>query len=127
MTVTPIYAAGLTLLFLALSARVIFYRRENRISVGDKGDRQLIKRMRAQGNCAEYAPMGVLLLLLAELQGTPGWVLHLFGLTLLSGRVLHAVGYSPSPQKPGLRVAGMALTLGMMSAAALWVLGVAVF
>ncbi len=127
LIVTPIYAAILTLLFLGLTARVILYRRANRLSLGDEGDRKLLKRMRAQANCAEYAPLGILLLLLAELQGAPVLALHLLGLGLLAGRLLHAYGFSASPQNLRLRVLGMALTLTMLGVAALGLLLHAIF
>ena len=77
LTVTPIYAGLLVMLFFILSARVIQRRISARISVGDGDDKDLRKRMRVQANCAEYAPFGILLLLIVELQGTPVWTLHL--------------------------------------------------
>ena len=123
MTVTPVYAALITLIFLALSARVILYRRAHRLSLGDSGDKNLLKRMRAQANCAEYAPIGILLLLLGELQGGPWAVLHLMGLTLFLGRLLHAVGFASTPQKFILRQIGMLLTLAMILLSALGLLG----
>jgi uncharacterized membrane protein YecN with MAPEG domain len=97
LEITSLYAGLLALLFLWLSARVIVYRRGNKISMGDHGDNSLLKRMRAQGNCAEYAPFGVLLLALVEMSGAPNVAVHLLGLMLLSGRALHAWGFSASP------------------------------
>ena len=123
--ITPIYAALLAGLFLWLSIRVILVRRSERVSLGDGGSRELERRIRAQGNCAEYAPMGLLLILLAELQGGPGWVIHLLGITLVLGRVMH--GLALSAKQYALRVPGMALTLMMIAAAALVVLGLAIF
>ena len=124
--VTAIYASVLALLFVGLSARVILYRRATRQGLGDHGDKSLLKRMRAQANCAEYAPMGVLLLGIAELNGAPVVALHVLGATLLAGRVLHAVGFSRSPQVMGFRVGGMGLTLGMILVTALGLLAHAV-
>lgn len=108
--ITPLYAAALSMLFIVLSARVITYRRGNGIGLGDHGDKSLLKRIRAQANCAEYAPFGVLLMLLAELQNSPALVLHLIGLLLLIGRLMHGYGFSASPPIMRLRVLGMALT-----------------
>lgn len=122
VSVTPIYAAFLTVLYLALSTQVIRYRRKQRLSLGDHGDPILLQRMRAQGNCAEYAPIGILLILLAELQGTPAILLHAMGLMLLSGRVLHAYALSSTPQKLNFRVAGMGLTLLMLALSSIWLL-----
>lgn len=118
LTITPIYAALIVLLFLGLSWRVILYRRANRLSLGDTGDKNLLKRMRAQANCAEYAPLALLLMVMSELMGSPAVALHLMGLTLLAGRVLHALGFAATPQKIVLRQLGMLLTLLMMAVTA---------
>lgn len=126
LAITPIYAALLTLLFLVLSFRVIGMRRTAGISVGDNADKEMQKRMRVQANCAEYAPLGILLLLLAELLGTPALVLHGLGLMLLAGRVLHAIGLGATPQRIPFRKFGMVLTLLMLALTALGLLGHAV-
>ncbi|MBX9925361.1 MAG: MAPEG family protein, partial [Hyphomicrobiaceae bacterium] len=74
-------------------------------------------------NCAEYAPIGLLLLGLAEsMKGAP-LVLHVLGATLLIGRIVHAVGLSQSPHNMPLRVSGMVMTLtmiGISAALCLW-------
>ena len=44
LTITPIYAGLIALLFIVLSTRVIFYRRANLISTGDQGDKALLNR-----------------------------------------------------------------------------------
>lgn len=119
VSITPIYAALIAVVFIVLSARVIVFRRANRLSLGDEGNRSLLKRMRAQANCAEYAPFGLLLLLLAELQGAPRVALHASGLLLLAGRVIHAYGFSAHPPKMRLRVLGMVCTLSMIALTAL--------
>ncbi len=121
-TITAIYAGLLALLFLGLSARVIAYRRANGLSLGDEGDRALLNRMRAQANCAEYAPLGLLLLWMTEAMGAPAAALHVLGLMLLLGRAAHAYGFSAHPQIIGLRVAGTVLTLTMIGVAALGLL-----
>lgn len=127
VTVTPIYASLLALLLVWLSLEVIRQRRRARISVGDGGDKTLLKAIRAQANCAEYAPTGLILLGLAELQGAPGWALHLLGLSLVAGRVMHAYGFSRTPQIVALRQAGMVLTYVMLVTTALANIGHALF
>ena len=109
--ITGLYAAALAVLFLVLSARVIVYRRGNSISLGDAGDAVLLARIRAQGNFVEYAPFGVLLLLIAEVQGTAPIWLHLCGGLMLIGRVLHGVNFSCGIRNMMLRLGGMLLTL----------------
>lgn len=123
LTITPIYAALTALIFLVLSWRVIRYRRAKVISLGDTGDKNLLKRMRAQANCAEYAPIALLLLLLTELAGAPALALHLLGVSIVIGRLLHAYGFASTPQKIILRQLGMVLTLAAITLSALGLLG----
>lgn len=111
MPVTALYASFLGLLFIVLSARVILLRREARVALGDGGNGDLLRRMRVQGNFAEYVPIALVLLGLAESLRTPDWLLHIVGLTLLAGRLIHAYGVSQTPEIFRLRVAGMSATL----------------
>jgi uncharacterized membrane protein YecN with MAPEG domain len=78
--------------------------------------------MRAQANFAEYAPIGLLLMLMAELLAAPAVALHVLGLTLLAGRVAHAIGLSSNPQRLILRQIGMVLTLTMIGVTSLGLL-----
>lgn len=121
MTVS-LYAGLLGLMFLALSIRVIGGRRLARVGLGDGGDLGLQRRMRAQANFAEYVPIVLLLMLLAELQGVSAWILHGVGACLVFGRIAHAVSISRDPEPSGGRVVGMAFTftaLGLSSGACL--------
>ena len=125
--VTSLYAALIALLFIALSVRVVRYRRAKQLSMGDHGDNSLLKRTRAHANCAEYAPLSLILLGLAEAQGTPVLALHILGLMMLIGRLAHAYGFSASPPIMNLRVLGMILTYLMIALTALGLLGHAIF
>jgi uncharacterized protein len=115
LTVTPIHGAALTALFLALSLRVIAFRRANRISFCDRGDADLLRRIRAQGNFAEYAPLGMLLLLIGDVQGASRPLLRGLGLTLLAERLCHGWGVSLRPRNIALGTAGMGLTLAALA------------
>jgi len=125
--ITPIYAALLALLFLLLCARVILYRRTHRLSLGDEGDRSLLKRMRVQPNCAEYAPFALVLLLLVDMTEAAPWVVHALVIMLLAGRALHAWGFSASPPVLAGRIVGMILTIAMIFLAALGLLAHTLF
>ena len=116
MSITPLYAALLALFFMFLSFRVIGFRRSAKIALGDGGDSVLLRRQRAHGNFAEYVPLALLLMALAELQGLPSWKLHAIGLLLLVGRGLHAYGVSRDPEPLRLRVYGMILTFAALLA-----------
>ncbi len=125
--ITPLYAALVTLVYFVLTWRVIMYRQANRLSLGDSGDKNLLKRMRTQANCAEYAPLGLILILLVELQGAPAIAVHGLGLLLLAGRIIHPLGFAVTPQKIILRQLGMLLTFACLLLAALGLLAHAVF
>jgi len=127
LTISSLYAALLVLLYLGLTARVVRYRRANLISLGDNDDKNLLKRMRAHANCAEYAPIGLVMLVMVELSGAPAIAVHLAGGMLLLGRLAHAYGFSSTPQKMPLRVGGMVLTLSMLVCCALGLLAHSIF
>ena len=65
-------------------------------------------------NFAEYVPLALVLMALAELQGQPGWTIHLVGALLAVGRLAHAYGVSQAPQILKLRVLGMVATIAAM-------------
>lgn len=119
LVATPLWAALLALLYLALAGLVIRSRYRTRTAIGSGGDQRLERAIRAHANFAEYVPLAVLLLLLAELQGASLWLLHLLGGTLLAGRTLHAFGISNTEEVLAFRSSGMILTLAMLGTAAL--------
>jgi uncharacterized protein len=123
MRITGLYAALSTLLILILSARVILYRRSHKIGLGDGGDVEMHRRMRAHGNAIEYLPFGLILLLVLEINQTAPLWLHVFGCVLLIARFAHAWGVSRhSGISPG-RLLGVVLTfavLAVMAGLLLW-------
>ena len=118
LTITPIYAALIAYVYIWLSSNVITHRMRGKVSIGDGGDDALLRAIRAQGNCAEYAPIGLILLVIAELQGAGGIMLNILGLSLLVGRIMHAVGFGRMKQILILRQAGTVLTFLMLMATA---------
>ncbi|MGR3503682.1 MAPEG family protein [Pseudaestuariivita sp.] len=123
LPITALYAGLIALLFLVLSVRVIRARRTKKVSLGDADDRELQSRVRAHANCAEYAPLSLILLGLCEGLGTPALVLHLLGLTMLGGRFLHGVALNQARMNFRFRVWGMYLTFAMIGVAALGLIG----
>ncbi len=112
--VTALCAAISGLLLIFLSVRVIAQRRTQGVSLGHAGNPALERAMRVQANFAEYTPLVLIMLALAELQGLPSWALHVAGLVFLAARIMHFLGFR-SEEAPGrLRVMGMALTFGMI-------------
>ncbi|MDR3385506.1 MAG: MAPEG family protein [Rudaea sp.] len=122
MRITGLYAALSTLLIVILAVRVVLYRRAHSIGLGDGNDGELRKRIRAHGNAIEYLPIGLVLLLLLELNQTAPLWLHVFGIALILARVAHAWGVSRhSGISPG-RAFGVLLTFGVLLAMALLLL-----
>ncbi len=122
--ITALYAALLAILFVGLAMRVIRLRGLMRVAVGTGGDPALERAIRVHANCAEYAPIGLVLLLLVELSGYTPWVVHANGLALLAGRTVHAWGMSRSNEVVRFRAIGMVATFAMLaSCAALLLVG----
>ncbi|WP_269714440.1 MAPEG family protein [Caulobacter sp. NIBR2454] len=98
------------LLLLVLSVRVVRLRRRHKVALGDGGHPDLSQAIRAFGNATEYAPVGLIgLVLLAQLGALP-FAIHLGGLLLFAGRLTHAVGLSSSGGASLPRAAGMLIS-----------------
>lgn len=114
MLITPLYAALLVLVFIALTVQVIRFRQRYQVALGDGGHAELGRAIRVHANFVEYVPLALLLLFFAEYQGLSGWLVHLLGAALLLGRVLHAYGVSKVRENLRFRISGMALTFSML-------------
>lgn len=110
MRITGLYVALGLLLVLILAIRVVLRRWSARIGIGDGDDKELRKRIRAHGNATEYLPLGLLALLLLDLDGTSPAVLHACGIALLVARVAHAIGLSRTGGTSPERFFGISLT-----------------
>ncbi|MEM7497938.1 MAG: MAPEG family protein [Pseudomonadota bacterium] len=119
LPITALYAGLLGLWLILLSMAVIRLRWRHRVSLGDGGIAALERARGAHGNAAETVPVTLLMLALAEGLGTPGWLLHLFGLGLLVGRLLHGIHFLAARPGLGLRQAGMGLTFLVMGGLAI--------
>lgn len=125
--ITPIYASLLGLMLIGLSVNVIKGRRTFGAGLGDGDAFEMKRRIRAQGNLAEYAPMFLILLGAAEYQGLAYWAVHLFGLIFLSGRFMHAYSVLKAEQydgqkliaNPVWRIRGMVCTFNSIGLLAL--------
>ena len=87
--VVSLYAGLLGLMMIGLSVHVIRGRYRSSAALGD-ADFGLRRRVRAQGNFAEYAPLFIVLLGLAEYQGMAPWAIHVLGSWFVAGRCAHA-------------------------------------
>jgi uncharacterized membrane protein YecN with MAPEG domain len=93
MPVTLVTAGLCGLLYFLLSYRVVQVRRSAGVALGDGGDNELLQRIRAHANFAEYVPFCLILIFVIEnsLEVSPVW-LWVAGLALVIVRAMHAVG-----------------------------------
>ena len=122
MPVVSVYAALLTLLFIALSVRTIRLRRRLRIAIGDADHIEMRRAMRVHANFAEYVPLALLLIYLTEISGAPVLLVHALGISLLVGRVAHAYGVSQVDENFRFRVFGMVMTFGTLGVCSAYLL-----
>ena len=112
MTVTPIYAGILAILFFVLSLRVVAVR--GRVSLGDGGDPLVLRRMRGHANFAEYVPFILLMMGILELSHFSIYFLHGAGIVLVVARLLHGYALSFTEKFKFGRFWGTALTFGLL-------------
>jgi hypothetical protein len=119
LPLTSATAAILTVLYIGLALRVIYLRRTGvGPSVGLGEDERFLRAVRAHGNFSEYAPLFLILLFLAELQGAAQWLLGAMAVSFIAGRVVHAAGFGFIGRGPW-RTIGMVLTNTALLAGAL--------
>ena len=121
--ITLLYAGLCALLVLVLAMRVAHWRFSHKIGLGDGGDKELLKRVRAHGNAVEYLPLCLILLGGMELNGYRPSLIHGFGIALVLSRLAHAWGLSRTSGTSAGRMAGMAVTWGLMLAMAAFAIG----
>jgi len=95
MTLLPVTlaaAAAAAILNIWLMVRIGQVRSAAKVFVGDDGDENVIRRMRAQANFVENTPFVLILIAAIELSGKGGqWLAYVAGLFILA-RVAHAFG-----------------------------------
>jgi hypothetical protein len=89
---------------------VITQRRAVGSSLGDGGDMKLTRRIRAQANLIEYAPIFIILVGLAELQSGASLGLAAIAGLFFVGRVLHGYALALTEKSPFGRFWGTAAT-----------------
>jgi uncharacterized membrane protein YecN with MAPEG domain len=116
MEITPsVHAAALwvglhLILLLVLSMLVVRQRRRHQIELGHGDIPELDRAIRAFGNASEYVPAGLVAIVVLAMAGAPILVIHAMGLTLLTGRMVHAFGLSRSGAASLPRAAGVLIT-----------------
>lgn len=122
LKIAGLYTALFVLMGIVLAFLVIRQRFAQKVSLGDGGSKELMLAMRVHGNFVEHmAPVFACLALMALLGAGPS-TMHAFGLCVLAGRVMHAVGLGQRGALGKLRQAGMVATQVALIGAALWLL-----
>lgn len=123
LTVTAFYAGLLALWIMALGFEVSRRRRRHDVSRGDGEVPELARAIRAHGNACEYIPIALIVLALSEGMGAPALLLHLAGIMLIAGRVMHGAYFLSGARRLNLRFVGMMLTgvvIGGLGLALVW-------
>jgi uncharacterized protein len=112
------YCAAFLFLVVALQWLVILRRNRLDVGLGTGGHPEMEKAIRVHGNYTENATFAMVSLVLLLLLSAPPLVLHGVGLSMLLGRLLHAMGILQSAGPTFGRIAGMILTQGSLVIAA---------
>ena len=120
--ITALYAALVTLIYLALIMRIEQLRGRYKVGLGDGGVPELTRAIRAQGNAAEHLPITLILLGLAEARGLSSTWLHVAGASFVIGRVLHGWGLNRSAGTTFGRAVGVSANWLVMIGLALYLL-----
>ena len=115
LDITLSYSIILITFMLILAFRIIdlrgspvtkFLHSEDRVVDEDT----LYRAVRGHGNLIEYAPLFLILMLIAELNGLASTYLHSSGIIFTIGRLMHGIVFSFMKPNMILRVGGMIFT-----------------
>lgn len=93
--------------YMFQTLQVIKARQKSGVSVGDGGDKLLIRRMRGQANAAEQMPLTLLALFLAEMLGGVAWILIPLAAVFTLARLSHGYAFGWLEHSFPLRFYGM--------------------
>jgi uncharacterized membrane protein YecN with MAPEG domain len=122
-SITALYAGILALMVIALAINVTVHRAKLKVPLGDGGNPEMLRMIRLHANAIEYLPLGLILMLLYEING--GWhsALHIAGIVLIVGRVLQTWNMWNTPIAGFGRIAGQSatwLTIAVLALLNLW-------
>jgi uncharacterized membrane protein YecN with MAPEG domain len=118
-------AAAAALVNIWLSVRIGAVRTSKKISIGDGGDENLIRRMRAQANFIENTPIVLVLIAVIELSRPASpWLACVAGVFVL-GRVAHGLGMDGGALRLG-RMLGTLTTMLTQLGLAIWAATIAI-
>src|ERR1700712_976587 len=119
------YAAINALIMLVLGMLVTRARLTTKTEIGDGGHPGMVGPLRAHANNTEYVPMAILLLIVLLMLQASVTLIHIVGITLTLGRLLHGFGLTRNVGTSTWRLLGMLFTWAafiVAIAATLWLI-----
>lgn len=110
MQVFALYAALNGLIVLVLAVLVSRARVRHKVLIGDGANESVLRARRAHGNAVEYVPIVLVLMLTLASLNASIILIHVIGILLTFGRVLHAIGLSRASGVSIGRSGGILLT-----------------
>jgi len=124
LPISLLAAGAAALLNIWLSIRIGAVRSAKKVSVGDGGDESLIRRMRAQANFIENAPIVLILIAVIEAARPMNlWLAIVAGLFILA-RIAHGLGMDGGALKSG-RMVGTLITMLTLLGLGVWAVVIA--
>jgi uncharacterized protein len=117
------YAGIMGLIAIWLGYIVGTWRRATKVSIGDGGNIDLIRAMRGQANFVESVPLALILMVYMAMAGAPALAIHILGVALVIGRIVHGMHFSKPGQPGWQRSAGAGLTFLVLLGASLGAIG----
>ncbi len=116
LQIVALYAALNAIITLVLAFNAAQTRGKTKILLGDGGNEDMLRAMRAHANNVEYVPLALVLLVLLGLLQSSVYLIHGVGIALTIGRIAHGIGLSTKSGVTAGRAIGAMLTMGAMVA-----------
>lgn len=126
MPITALYGSLLALIFMALTINEAL-RAGLRPGSRHGGAPGEVRLPGAHSSFAEYVPLALILVALAESMKAPPQFLHGLGVALLAARAMHAFGPERTRTAPRIRRMGATLTFLVIGFSALLCFGLGLF
>ena len=123
IAIAGLYTGLNALILIWISAATAKLRRKYKVSIGDGGNKHLLRIMRGHANAVENMSIVLILLLVMAALGTPSIVLHGFGLVFTFSRLIHAWHFIQEDAPGWQRYYGTVVTLVITLVLAIGVVG----
>jgi len=110
LPITSVFIALFIAMAFVLTLRAISGRGAMKVSVGDGGEEEMVRLMRAHSNFVETVPLVLVGMVAMELNNAPSWWLITVGAIFLLSRISHAIGMTYRYPDIPFRVVGMSVT-----------------